>query len=141
MQLVVVTRVVDSMVHAPRPTRAEATDVANLVLDGADGIILGAETFRGIDPVQAARTVLAICRQAEAVYDAAAFYNRLMDEHGGFREANLSKVGSPPPPHLRIMHVASAHVRVGAQSTASRPLRHTSHAACPGAAPQHKVLY
>ena len=98
MQLVVVTRVVDSMVHAPRPTRAEATDVANLVLDGADGIILGAETFRGIDPVQAARTVLAICRQAEAVYDAAAFYNRLMDEHGGFREANLSKVGSPPPP-------------------------------------------
>ncbi|KAG1669577.1 hypothetical protein FOA52_006350 [Chlamydomonas sp. UWO 241] len=38
---VFVTRVVDSMTEAPRPTRAEATDVANLILDGADGIVLG----------------------------------------------------------------------------------------------------
>lgn len=42
-----VTRVVDTMTEAPRPTRAEATDVANLVLDGTDGILLGSETFRG----------------------------------------------------------------------------------------------
>jgi pyruvate kinase len=47
-----VTRVVDTMTDAPRPTRAEATDVANLVLDGADGIILGSETFRGKFPVR-----------------------------------------------------------------------------------------
>ncbi|KIY97368.1 Pyruvate kinase [Monoraphidium neglectum] len=47
---VFVTRVVDTMTEAPRPTRAEATDVANLVLDGADGIILGSETFRGKFP-------------------------------------------------------------------------------------------
>lgn len=101
VQLAVVTRVVDTMVHAPRPTRAEATDVANLVLDGADAITLGAETFRGNHPVEATETVLAICRQAEMVYDAGAFYNRLMDEHGGFREANLSKArAAPPPPPL-----------------------------------------
>jgi pyruvate kinase len=43
---VYVTRVVDTMTEAPRPTRAEATDVANLVLDGVDGILLGSETFR-----------------------------------------------------------------------------------------------
>ena len=38
----IVARVVDTMAEAPRPTRAEATDVANLVLDGCDGILLGA---------------------------------------------------------------------------------------------------
>jgi hypothetical protein len=37
----VITRVVDTMAISPRPTRAEATDVANAVLDGVDGILLG----------------------------------------------------------------------------------------------------
>ncbi len=45
---VLITRVVDTMVEWPRPTRAEATDVANAVLDGVDGILLGAETLRGV---------------------------------------------------------------------------------------------
>jgi pyruvate kinase len=45
---VIVTRVVDTMTDTPRPTRAEATDVANAVLDGADAIMLGAETLRGM---------------------------------------------------------------------------------------------
>lgn len=59
------TRVqVDTMIEAPRPTRAEATDVANLVLDGCDGILLGAETWVGRDPPGTAKTVLDIARQA-----------------------------------------------------------------------------
>jgi pyruvate kinase len=44
---VIVSRILDTMVDAPRPTRAEATDVANAVLDGADAFLLGAETLRG----------------------------------------------------------------------------------------------
>ncbi|KAL5973580.1 hypothetical protein ACLOJK_030231 [Asimina triloba] len=48
----VVTRVVDSMTDNLRPTRAEATDVANAVLDGSDAILLGAETLRGLYPVE-----------------------------------------------------------------------------------------
>ncbi|KAF7146888.1 hypothetical protein RHSIM_Rhsim03G0083600 [Rhododendron simsii] len=48
----VVTRVVDSMTGNLRPTRAEATDVANAVLDGSDGILLGAETLRGLYPTE-----------------------------------------------------------------------------------------
>jgi pyruvate kinase len=79
---VYVTRVVDTMTDAPRPTRAEATDVANAVLDGADGIVLGSETFRGKFPVQAVETVGAICRQAERCFDATAYYNHVMDAVG-----------------------------------------------------------
>eukprot|EP00879_Flechtneria_rotunda_P008776 GHRR01009191.1.p1 GENE.GHRR01009191.1~~GHRR01009191.1.p1 ORF type:complete len:273 (+),score=74.89 GHRR01009191.1:1600-2418(+) len=82
-----VTRVVDTMVDAPRPTRAEATDVANLVLDGADGIVLGSETFRGKFPVATVETVLAICRQAEKCFDSFAYYNSVMD-FAGFHSIN-----------------------------------------------------
>jgi len=74
------TRVVDTMVTAPRPTRAEATDVANAVLDGVDAILLGAETLRGRHPAATVATVLAICRQAESVFDANAHFERLMRE-------------------------------------------------------------
>ena len=44
---VIITRLVDTMSNNPRPTRAEATDVANAVMDGADAFMLGAETLRG----------------------------------------------------------------------------------------------
>jgi len=50
-------------------SRAEATDVANAVLDGTDGVLLGAETLRGKYPAITVKTVLAICRQAEQVFD------------------------------------------------------------------------
>ncbi|KAJ4776214.1 Pyruvate kinase [Rhynchospora pubera] len=55
----IVTRVVDSMTNNLRPTRAEATDVANAVLDGCDAILLGAETVRGLYPVEAISMVRA----------------------------------------------------------------------------------
>ncbi|KAI8477220.1 MAG: pyruvate kinase [Monoraphidium minutum] len=77
-----VTRVVDTMTDAPRPTRAEATDVANLVLDGADGIVLGSETFRGKFPVVAAETVVAITRQAEQSYDSYRYYQHVTGRMG-----------------------------------------------------------
>nr|GME16462.1 pyruvate kinase 1, cytosolic [Ipomoea batatas] len=59
----VVTRVVDSMTDNLRPTRAEATDVANAVLDGSDAILLGAETFRGLYPVECISIVGKICAE------------------------------------------------------------------------------
>ncbi|KAJ6317381.1 hypothetical protein OIU76_013006 [Salix suchowensis] len=63
----VVTRVVDSMTENLRPTRAEATDVANAILDGSDAILLGAETLRGLYPVETISTVGRICAEAEKV--------------------------------------------------------------------------
>ena len=72
----VVTRLVDSMIKAPRPTRAEATDIANIVLDGADALMLGKETYSGLFPVECVKTVLAIANAADRVYDYESRYAR-----------------------------------------------------------------
>jgi len=79
----VITRVLDSMVDAPRPTRAEATDVANAVLDGCDGFLLGAETLRGSFPVETVRVVLSIAHEAECVFNSSRYYKRLTQRSGG----------------------------------------------------------
>jgi pyruvate kinase len=71
-------------------------DVANLVLDGADGIVLGSETFRGKFPVSTVETVLAICRQAELCFDSSTYYNSVMDARGFHSlDPNMDKVGAP----------------------------------------------
>ncbi|KAF4367993.1 hypothetical protein F8388_002604 [Cannabis sativa] len=78
----VVTRVVDSMTENLRPTRAEATDVANAVLDAGgaktwtDAIILGAETLRGVYPVETISIVGKICAEAEKVFNQDLYFKR-----------------------------------------------------------------
>jgi len=76
---VIITRVMDSMTSNPRPTRAEATDVANIVLDGGDCILLGAETLRGDHCALAVRTILEICKEAEKVFPYDDHFRKVMD--------------------------------------------------------------
>ncbi|KAH1097774.1 hypothetical protein J1N35_014695 [Gossypium stocksii] len=72
----VVTHVVDSMTDNLRPTRAEATDIANAILDGSDVILLGAETLRGLYPVETISTVGKICSEAEKVFNQDMFFKK-----------------------------------------------------------------
>jgi pyruvate kinase len=119
--VIIATQMMESMIQNPRPTRAETNDVANAVLDGADAVMLSAETASGKYPVNAVKAMTSIITYLEE--NANVYHNLYKIEEGDptFLSSNLILMAS------RLSRNVNAKAIVGITSSGFTGFRLSSH--------------
>ena len=91
MPVITATQMLNSMIDHPRPTRAEASDVANAILDGTSAVMLSAETATGAYPIESVRMMARIAAIAEERFPYAHFVQHLQADRALTPSAAISQ--------------------------------------------------
>ncbi|MBV8196857.1 MAG: pyruvate kinase [Candidatus Eremiobacteraeota bacterium] len=105
--VVTATQMLESMISAPRPTRAEATDVANAILDGTDAVMLSAETALGAYPTEAVRTMAQVAREVEQHYPHASLRDRRLENFAPTIASSIAEAATRASAELKIPFIVT----------------------------------
>ena len=105
--VVTATQMLESMIDSARPTRAEAADVANAIIDGTDAVMLSGETARGSYPTEAVRVMATIAQEIEKNYPHAALRDRRMENVSPDVASSIAEAATRSSDELDIPFIAT----------------------------------